>query len=81
MEPVSGFEPLTRALRMRCSTTELHRQEWEGKVLEGRLMSRGAWLQPARVDAPSQPDLLQQPEVTELDSIPRFDLFRLLSGS
>ena len=25
MEPVSGFEPLTRALRMRCSTTELHR--------------------------------------------------------
>ncbi len=26
MEPVSGIEPLTRALRMRCSTPELHRR-------------------------------------------------------
>jgi len=26
MEPVAGLEPATRALRMRCSTTELHRR-------------------------------------------------------
>ena len=26
LEPLGGFEPLTRALRMRCSTTELQRR-------------------------------------------------------
>jgi hypothetical protein len=32
-KPVVGIEPTTRALRMRCSTTELHRRHLGVKVI------------------------------------------------
>ena len=39
-EPVVGIEPTTRALRVRCSTTELHRRRFFGVEVIARARRR-----------------------------------------